>query len=242
MELHALNDYLLCRPCGGATWHVPAPALWWPLVPVLAAGGLALAAFRRRLGLLAPPAAGGAVLGASYLLTVGYAAPRFLIPAYALLALPVAELLAGAAALGRGRWRVVPAGAVAASVGLLAAGQQVVLAHMVTVEHTSRREYAAISGRLRDLGVRTPCTLSGEQAQPLAFYAGCKSAQVSGHDKSTSIAGLLTEARMTHFATVEWTGPRPQYAGDWPRYRITTPAGRHWRIFVPARPPAPPRD
>ncbi|MFB9838597.1 hypothetical protein ACFFNX_41265, partial [Actinoallomurus acaciae] len=40
MELHALNDRLLCRPCTGTTWHVAPSAAWWPLMPVLAAAGL----------------------------------------------------------------------------------------------------------------------------------------------------------------------------------------------------------
>lgn len=241
MELHALNDRLLCRPCGGATWHVPAAAAWWPLVPALAAGGLVLAARGRRLGLLTLPAAGGAVLGASYLLFVGYAAPRFLIPAYALLALPIAELLRGAATLGRGRWRLATAGVVAAGLAIQAGGQQLVLAHMVSDQHRARQDYGAITGRLRGLGVRAPCTLAGEQAPVLAFYAGCRSMQIAGNDASTDRAGLLSQANITRLAVVEHDNPRPGYTRGWLRYTFTTPAGRHWRVFLPPHPPTAPR-
>jgi hypothetical protein len=241
MEFGALNDYLLCRPCGVATWHVSALSLWWPLVPVLTAGGLAMAARGRRLGLLALPAACGAVLGASYLLLVGYAAPRFLIPAYALMALPVAELLTGLVALTRSRWRTAALGLVATGLALLVAGQQVVLARMVASQNTSRREYAALATRLRVLGLRPPCTISGDQAQPLAFYSGCASMEVAGNNASATVAELLAEAHETRFADVEQTGGRPRYTNGWHRYSFTTPAGRHWRVFVPARPTAAPR-
>ncbi len=233
MELHALNGYLLCRPCEGATWHVPALAAWWPLVPVLAAGGLVLAAREGRLRPLAVPAACGVSIGASYLLSVGYAAPRFLIPTYALLALPVAVLLTGVTSIGRRRWRVAAAGLVAACVALLAVGQQVVLRYMVARENTARADFSAIAAGLHRLGVRPPCTISGQQAQPLAFYAGCGSTETAGNNTSTTLAGLLTEAREVNFATVERSTPRPHYARDWCHYTITTPTGRHWRVYIP---------
>jgi hypothetical protein len=241
MELHALNHNLLCRPCGDATWHVQPLSAWWPLVPVLAACGLVLAARGRRLGLLALPAACGAVLGASYLLLLGYAAPRFLIPAYALLALPMAELGWGAATFGRGRWRIVTAGVVALGLATQTAGQQLVLAHMVNSQYTARGDFIAITDQLQYLGVRPPCTLSGEQAPPLAFYSGCRSLQIAGNDTSTDVAGLREAATLTRLAVVEHTGPRPRYTRGWLRYSFTTPNGRRWRVFLPPHPPAAPR-
>ena len=241
MELHALNTRLLCRPCGGATWHVAPLAAWWPLVPVLAAAGLVLAARTGRLRPLATPAACGALLGASYLLFVGYAAPRFLIPAYALLALPMAELGHGAATLGQGRWRLATAGAVAAGLVAQGGGQQLVLAHMVRSQQGARRDFTAITDRLRALGIRTPCTLSGEQAPVLAFYAGCRSIQVAGNDASADVARLLRQTAVTRMAVLERDNPGPRYTRGWPRFTFTTPTGHRWRVFLPPRPPAAPR-
>jgi hypothetical protein len=241
MELHALNDYLLCRPCVGATWQVPPSTLWWPLVPVLAVGGLLVAARGGRLFTLAVPAASGAALGASYLLLVGYAAPRFLIPAYALLALPMAEFVRGAAALGRGRWRVATAGIVAAVLAVQAGGQQVVLSHMVAGQHMARREYVAITDQLHYLGVRAPCTLSGQEAPPLAFYSGCRSMQIAGNDTSATVERLVKETALTRLAVIEHTNQRPDYTRGWSRYSFTTPEGHHWRVFLPPNPPAAPR-
>jgi len=241
MELHALNDRLLCRPCGGATWHVPPLAAWWPLVPALAAGGLVLAARGGRLRLLALPAVCGTVLGASYLVLVGYAAPRFLIPAYALLALPMAELVRGAATLGRGRWRLATAGLVTAGLALHAGGQQLVLARMAASQYDARRDYTVITDELRGLGVRTPCTLSGEQAPVVAFYTGCRSMQIAGNDASTSLARLLRQTTVTRMAVIEHDNPRPHYTRGWLRYTFTTPNGHEWRVYLPPRPPAAPR-
>jgi hypothetical protein len=242
MELHALNDRLLCRPCGGATWHVPPLAAWWPLVPALAAGGLVLAARGGRLRLVALPAVCGVTLGASYLLLVGYAAPRFLIPAYALLAIPMAELVRGAATLGQGRWRLATAGLVAAGLAAQAAGQQLVLGHMVRSQHKARQDFGVITAELHALGVRAPCTLAGEQAPVLAFYTGCRSMQIAGNDASTNVTGLLRQASVTRLAVVEHDNPRPRYTRGWLRYTFTTPTGRQWRVFLPPHPPAAPRS
>ncbi|MCO6005095.1 hypothetical protein NE236_08875 [Actinoallomurus purpureus] len=233
MNLRALNDSILCRPCGTAISHVPTLALWWPALPPLVVAGLVLAARRGRLRLLVPPAACGAVLAAAYLLFVGYAAPRFLIPAYALLALPVAELATGLVVLARGRWRVVAAGGVAAALVVLAAGQQIVLTRRSAVEDRSRRDYSWLAAGLRDLGLRPPCTLSGDRAQPLAFYAGCRSVEVTGNNAATSVAGLLLAARTTRFADLRRTGARPRYARGWRRYVLITPAQWRWRVYVP---------
>jgi hypothetical protein len=238
MELHALNDRLLCRPCGDAAWHVPPLSIWWPLVPALAAAGLVLAARGGRLRLVVLPAVCGAVLGASYLLLVGYAAPRFLIPAYALLAIPVAELLRAAATLGQGRRRIAAAGVVAALLAVQAGGQQMVLARMVRSQQSARLDFVAISAALHGLGVRAPCTLSGEQAPPLAFYAGCRSMQIAGNDASSNVGRLLGMASTTRLAVVEHLGARPRYAEGWPRHAFTTPSGRHWRIYLPPGPAA----
>jgi hypothetical protein len=236
MELHALNERVLCRPCTGATWHVPPLAAWWPLVPALALGGLILAARGGRLRLVALPAVCGAVVGASYLLLVGYAAPRFLIPAYALLAIPIAELVRGAGALGQGRWRFVSAGVVAGILLVQAVSQQVALGRMIRMQQGERDDYRAIAGELHDLGVRAPCTLAGESAPVLAFYTGCRSMQIAGNDASTDVPGLLSQRVLARLAVVEHLNPRPDFATGWARHRFLTPGGHKWRFYLPPGP------
>ncbi|GAA4669755.1 hypothetical protein GCM10023324_22870 [Streptomyces youssoufiensis] len=93
-----LDGPLLCRPCTGDAVDWPAVG-WWVALPPLVALGLYAA---HRAGRAA--AAWLAVLvatatAATYLAFLPYAAPRFLLPAYALLAIPAA--LGGIAAVRR---------------------------------------------------------------------------------------------------------------------------------------------
>ena len=90
-QLRSLNGRSLCRPCD-IPWHHRAASAWFLALPVLVAGGAAAVPRARRaatwLALLTALS-----MAAPYLFTISYAAPRFLLPAYALLAIPVAELL-----------------------------------------------------------------------------------------------------------------------------------------------------
>src|SRR5580692_2652195 len=92
-ELKALNGPTLCRPCTIGV-RDPELDLWWLLLPVLVLLGVLAA---RRAGQLASallPVACGLCLAAQYLFMINYAAPRFLLPAYALFAIPVTDGLA----------------------------------------------------------------------------------------------------------------------------------------------------
>src|SRR5437762_618424 len=110
-ELRALNGPTLCRPCTIGLRY-PGLDLWWFLLPALVTLGV-LAARRvapprpqgpgqpdagtpgtSPLGSALLPAVCGLCLAAQYLFMIGYAAPRFLLPAYALLAIPAADGLA----------------------------------------------------------------------------------------------------------------------------------------------------
>jgi hypothetical protein len=104
-ELKALNGPTLCRPCTVGVRY-PELDLWWFLLPVLVALAV-LAARQAGRGTPAPGAPGPVTLetvllpvacaccvAAQYLFMINYAAPRFLLPAYALLAVPAADGLA----------------------------------------------------------------------------------------------------------------------------------------------------
>jgi hypothetical protein len=109
---------------------------------------------------------------------------------------------------------------------------------MVRSQQAARRDWSALSERLHGLGVHTPCVLSGDQAPPLAFYAGCQSMQIHGNDASATLAGLLGTANMTRLAVVENATHRPSYTQGWSRHTFTTPNQHHWRIYVPPPPPS----
>ncbi|SHM21925.1 hypothetical protein [Actinacidiphila paucisporea] len=214
-QIRALDGRTLCRPCD-VPWRHRAASAWWFALPLLAAGGAA-AAWRGRRATVWLPLLTAAFLAAPYLFTVGYAAPRFLLPAYALLAIPVAECLWWAAVRATGRpRRAVTAVVVVALCGHLAIQGSVLL----TAVHGNRRargEYDAVAAGLRANGVRPPCVLSGDSAVPAAFYAGCASRETAGADRSITADGLLAVARHRPVAVLVAPGDRP------PAF------ARHWR-------------
>ncbi|MGW0842869.1 hypothetical protein ACWD26_22500 [Streptomyces sp. NPDC002787] len=219
-QLRSLVGRTLCRPCTGDMPH-PVVIAWWFVLPVLAVLGLAVAL---RAGQAAPtvvPLACAATAAVPYLFLIGYAAPRFLLPAYALLALPVADALLDLVTGPGGAWRPV-VGAVVA-LGLLGhlAVQYAVLAR--TVERTTafHRDWDRTAAELRRLGVRPPCLLTGDYAIPIAYYAGCASAHTHGNNANITRDGILRTAERIPVATlVAPGGGPPEYARAWPAHEV----------------------
>lgn len=219
-QLRGLGGQTLCRPCDSA---LPAPQLiaWWFALPLLAALGLAIAIKCRRTARTLLPLVCATTAGIPYLFMIGYAAPRFLLPFYALLAIPVADALIHLVAGARQEWRpVVLTLAALAFAGHLAA-QYAVLEDAVRRSTAGRQEWARTATELHRLGVRPPCVVNGHEALPIAFYAGCSSAQTQGHNAGTTRADFLRTAQRTPTASLatEEDGP-PEYARDWPSHRF----------------------
>ncbi|MFI7707828.1 hypothetical protein [Nonomuraea sp. NPDC049480] len=114
-----------------------------PMVPIRTA---------RRRGALVAALACGLSLALAYIFTVGYAAPRFLLPAYALLAI-----------IGMLCYFVVQARS------LYVNSRQIHAARAVTAEAASR---------LHHLGLRPPCFLYGHDAVQIAYLARCARTRV----------------------------------------------------------------
>jgi hypothetical protein len=134
-QARALAGPLLCR----TGCHAAAPGwamAWWLALPVLVAAGVWAARAGTRIALAVAAVTGIAVL-AEYVVTVPYAAPRFLLPTYALLALPAANGLVVAATRARRSWRRLVWAGAAAAVGAQLVTQLVVLRHFV-VPHVTR--------------------------------------------------------------------------------------------------------
>ncbi len=214
-ELRAVNGPTLCRPCTIA-WRYPVLSAWWLALPVVVVLGVLAARQAGRLGSAALAAACALGLAAQYLSGVGYAAPRFLIPAYALAAIPVADAVAWVIAKTRPAERT----AMKALIGVVIAGQLItqhaVLERQVADTAALHEDYAKIAADLRKLGIRGRCLINGSQRIPVAFYAGCASAPNP----------LLAEPRIAarpggRFAILEWRHSRPPaYARNWPPHRL----------------------
>ncbi|MFC8519184.1 hypothetical protein [Streptomyces sp. NPDC057257] len=219
-QLRSLGGRALCRPCTGAVPSAPVIA-WWFVLPLLAAGALVIAVRGRRTTATALPLACAVTAAVPYLFLIGYAAPRFLLPAYALLAIPVADALTHLVTAPTGRWRLVAVTLVAVGVAGHLAVQFAVLEATVARTTAAHRVWADTATQLHRLGVRPPCLLTGGDSVPVAFSAGCASAYTAGHDASTTAAGLTRTAHRVPVAFLT-TGPArpPSYARGWQRHRV----------------------
>ncbi|GAA3494819.1 hypothetical protein GCM10019016_019190 [Streptomyces prasinosporus] len=219
-QLRSLGGRALCRPCTGSMPH-PVVTLWWFVLPLLAVLGLIVAIRAGRVLPTLLPLACAATAALPYLFMIGYAAPRFLQPAYALLALPVADALWRLVRTPRGRWRPAVAALVALGLAGHLAVQLTVLVHTVDRNVDSRRDWARTADALHRLGVRPPCLVTGYEAIPIGYYTGCSSGATSGNNENTTVGEILRTADRVPVAAL--TGPGgapPRYARPWPVHRI----------------------
>ncbi|MCG0064492.1 MULTISPECIES: hypothetical protein [Streptomyces] len=245
-QLRSLGGRTLCRPC---TVPLPNPllTLWWFALPLLAALALVLAVRARRTTATALPLACAATAAFPYLFLIGYAAPRFLLPAYALLALPVADALvrlltpsapphrrtaAQSQSQGQGQGQsspparfpirrpVVTALVCAGLAGHLAV-QLTVLVHTVDNTTAAHRAWARTAAELDRRGVRPPCLVTGHEAIPVAFAARCASAATTGPNANITVDGIVGAARRAPVAVLVRAGSAPpRYARDWASVRV----------------------
>jgi hypothetical protein len=174
-EFRALNGPTLCRPCTVGVRY-PEISIWWLALPVLVVLGVLAANQAGRLSSSLLAAGCSVSLALQYLFLIDYAAPRFLIPAYALVAIPVADALGWLITGVRSDLRPATGALLAVCLGAQLLIQNAVLDHQVTEKVTFFADYSRIASDLRSLGLRAPCLIKGQQSIPIAFYAGCASA------------------------------------------------------------------
>ncbi|CAM5722033.1 Pyridoxamine 5'-phosphate oxidase putative domain-containing protein OS=Streptomyces antimycoticus OX=68175 GN=SSPO_085620 PE=4 SV=1 [Streptomyces antimycoticus] len=207
--LRSLNGPQLCRPCEVPLRH-PELTVWWLALPVLTLLCVHAALRdrqelrRMRVGLGRPaarlpavpltvlPIVCAATLALPYLLLIDYSAPRFLMPSYALLALPIAGLVFRAVRAARSPQHLAVALGVVITLHL--ASQFVILNHTAKQSDNTTGRYRTAAQGLQRLGLRPPCLVTGDRAQPVAYHAGCSSAQTSGNNRSTTLPTLLRRA------------------------------------------------
>jgi hypothetical protein len=215
-QLRSLGGRALCRPCTGDVPH-PVVTVWWFVLPLLAVLGLVVAVRARRTTATLLPLACAATAAFPYLFMIGYAAPRFLLPAYALLALPVADALTYLLRAPRRPWRPVVAALLCLGLAAHLAVQLAVLENTVDGATEAHGAWSRTATALHRLGVRPPCLLTGDEAIPVAFYTGCSSAATAGHNANSTEEAIIRTARRIPVAVVVPGGSRPPgYARDWP--------------------------
>jgi hypothetical protein len=219
-QVRSLGGRALCRPCTGSVPN-PVVTVWWFVLPLLAVVGLIVAMKARRRGYTLVPFACAATAAFPYLFMIGYAAPRFLLPAYALLAIPVAQGGLFLATASRGVWRPVAVAVLGLGLAAHVTVQVLVLEGVVSRTTADHRAWARTADELHRLGVTPSCLLTGHEAIPVAFYAGCASAATAGHNANSSAESITETARRTPVAALVTAGARPpSYARDWPSVRF----------------------
>jgi hypothetical protein len=211
-ELRALNGPTLCRPCTIGVRY-PVVSLWWLALPALVTLGVLAARRSGRFGSAMLAAASGLAIALQYLFLIDYAAPRFLLPAYALLAIPVADALAWMVGGVRPDFRPTTRGLLAIGLVLQLVIQNAVLDHQVSEKVTFFADYTRIAADLHRLGIRTPCLIKGEQDIPVAFYTGCASAPAVAATRTGHPAEPVA-------VLVRPNGRSPGYARGWTRHNL----------------------
>ena len=218
-QLRALGGRSLCRPCAGSIPDTPV-ILWWFVLPLLAALGLAVAVRARRAARTLLPLACAmtrrhpvsvhdrirrAALPAPPLRTAGHPGRRRTHP-------PGHARRAGTG----DRW---PRPCVTLGLAGHLAVQYAVLERAVDRTTASHRAWARTAAELHRLGVRPPCLLTGHLAIPIAFYAGCRSVQTQGHNTNTTAAEIERAAqRLPVAALTTPTGRPPAFARTWEQH------------------------
>jgi len=209
-----------------------AGVLWVGAVAVLA--GWALTRSRRSAAFVPMVAAalGGLALALEYLLVVSGLAPRFLLPAYALLCVPAA---AGVAYLLRDRAASPAAAALAIALVAAWTGWQIGTANRIEAGASVARAAARQMGlAVRDLAGEGPCAFASSDGFPqIAFASGCDGRHLRAVDDGTIEALRALSDRV--FLVLR-TAPLPGSALDGlPATAI--PAAPGWLVYeLPAAP------
>lgn len=235
-HLEALGGRLACDPgeaCGPVS---PSAVAWWT-AGVLAVAVAVVTARRRHLGAVWSLSVAVAVtIAFPYVVLTGYTTPRYLLPAYAVLALPAA---AGLITIGTAGGRARPAIVVALSIALAAhtAVQIRFVHHFAAKTVAARDKDGAIAHRLAALGVHPPCLVYGPRSPDIAYRLKCANWDLAGRQfpPAVIIRRLQNSAASGSTVAILSTKPaKPRTPTGWPRTRLWP--GRPWRVTL--NPPA----
>lgn len=207
-------------------------ALWVGAVAVLAAFTLARSRRSAAFGPLLAATLGGLTLALEYLLVVSGLAPRFLLPAYALLCVPAA---AGVAYLLRNRAASPAAAALAIVLVAAWTGWQVGTTNRIEAGSSVARAAARQVGMaMRDLAGEGPCAFASSDGFPqIAFASGCEGRHLRTVDGGT--IGALRGLSDRVFLVLRTPFPPGSALDGLPA--TTVPAAPGWLVYeLPAAP------
>jgi hypothetical protein len=202
--------------------------LWWyALVPLTALG---VVAARRERNLLPSLAATvlALVLAVQYIFMISYSAPRFLLPTYALLAIPCAQGATYLVARASRHHAVALTAAVAAFAVFLALQIDVLEANIVPPGTKAADRHLDVARVLRADGVHSHCVVEGYEAAPTAYALGCGSQAVTMTGIQSDVAHDKTVAVL-----IVGHAPSTAYFANWHSDRVRVPGvARRLRAYI----------
>jgi hypothetical protein len=172
-QLRFLNGPWYCPQTSGCkSWSVPEETPWWLAFLAVAVLGL-WAAWHRKAIKESSVLAGATALWVFllYAFLVPFGAPRYLLPALALMAILVADGVVWAVTESGAQWRR-PAAVLACLFLLGGIVSQRVILQQEAAAQTSGRPYVAQAEELEKIGVHPPCVVAANDTSA-AYYIGC---------------------------------------------------------------------
>jgi hypothetical protein len=212
--------------------HVPAAgAVWWAAIVILVGVAVIRARSDGRSAPMSCATIVGLALAVEYLAFVAGLAPRFLLPAYAVLSIPTAGGVVSLVRSGAGRrgfgWSAV---VVLIALGIWQAGTAGRIARDAA---TSRSAFRDVGLAVRRMAHGRPCFVGSDGAFPeVAFAAGCGGRELHASDAS-ALADLESAAGGAQVYAVLRSPPdagSPLLA--LPPTTITTSDGSTWMLYA----------
>jgi hypothetical protein len=227
---------VLCRPAHECAGVEPLAAIWWFALPVLAVVGLVVVARTTwwRYAALATVAA--VAVAGPYLFLLDYAAPRFLLTSYGLLAIPVATAVLWLVGVGGTEARILTSILVVGGLVAHFVIQWGVLGPIRADTEEPARRQARAAEFLHDLGIRSPCLIWGEGAVQLGYVLHCRSVWEQGGDAPAEGDPDITAALARGDQVVlrirdDEVGELPESMAGWRQVRL--PSDGSYVVLLP---------
>ncbi|MGN6473966.1 MAG: hypothetical protein ACTHK4_10025 [Mycobacteriales bacterium] len=229
-QMRVLGGPLLCRR-GCHVDASQAARAWWYLGLVLVIVGV-VTALRARSGMAYVVAtAVGLALALEYFIALGYGAPRFLEPAYALLALPAAEGVAWVWRHATGAARPLAIAVALVLVAGLEANQIHYLQRADAHQARNARNDRTIARYIRSQHLPHPCFVGGIDAGPVGFLSDCHALGLNPPNPTAHPTGTLIFIR-------EHPHPVRNQVATWQKHTIHAPAAAGFTVWWLVEPAA----